>query len=231
MTTKGAIEAELRTKNKVVAGVDEVGRGCIAGPVYAGCVVLNYEALVALPPKQLELIRDSKTLSSSQRARVIAFLDQVALDTCIGVSTVREIEKFGILEATFLAMRRAISKCSQSIDMLLIDGNQPLRSYAGEQRTVVGGDRYCFAIAAASIIAKEARDHYMRDQSLAHPVYGFDRHVGYGTKQHLQAIAEFGICTQHRKNFAPIANAERSSLETKPNKEPKPTYATADTRS
>lgn len=204
-SSKGDLETSLAGLR--IAGVDEVGRGCLAGPVYAGCAVLDFEKCALLNPKDLDLIRDSKTLSSRQRKKATEILAQVGVDLCIGVATVREIEKHGILEACFLAMRRALSKCRTPIDVLLVDGQLRLTGYSGEQKTIIDGDKLCYNIAAASIIAKEARDHYMQEQSRLYPVFGFEKHVGYGTQQHMAAIKEYGVCPLHRRNFAPIREA------------------------
>jgi len=201
---RGEIEAKAKASGLTILGVDEVGRGCLAGPVFAACVAIDYEALAELSDAERNLLRDSKKLSAKQRQAVQLLIARVAKECFIGSATEREIETKGIVGATFLAMHRSIAQCKQSYGLLLVDGNQKLPDYNGDQQTVVGGDNECYAIAAASIIAKEARDLYMREQAEAFPVYGFDKHVGYGTKQHLEMIALHGICHLHRRNFAPI---------------------------
>lgn len=201
---KGKIEEAFRDQGLSVLGVDEVGRGCLAGPVYAACVAIDYKLLNNLDESEKNLIRDSKTLSKKQREKVIPTIKTIAREAYIAHATAREIEELGILDATFLAMRRAISLCSDLYDMVLIDGKTKLRHYNGRQTCVIGGDNSCYAIAAASILAKEARDKFMSQQSTKFPDYGFEKHVGYGTKQHLEALKEFGVCTLHRRNFAPV---------------------------
>ena len=203
--TKGAIERALIEEGRVLAGIDEVGRGCLAGPVVAACVVLDYQKLFALDQITLTKIRDSKTLSTKQRAELINLIETISLDMALGVADAREIESIGILNATFVAMNRAIASLEKiTPNILLVDGNQRIKEQPLDQRAIVKGDSLCYAIAAASIIAKEHRDSYMRGCSVDLPHWGFEKHVGYGTADHLAAIKSHGICHLHRKNFAPI---------------------------
>jgi ribonuclease HII len=201
---RGQIERDLLKMGRILAGVDEVGRGCLAGPVVAACAVLDYEKVDQLAPAMRSLLRDSKTLSASQRQSMLPIIEGVSLDCHHAFASVEEVERLGIVHATFLAMRRAISKCSNSFDLLLVDGKQPLAGHDGEQLNIVKGDNLCYAIAAAAIVAKEARDRYMQEQSEIYPAYGFQAHVGYGTRQHLSMIEAHGICKIHRRNFEPI---------------------------
>lgn len=201
---KGQLEEELTLRGILAAGVDEVGRGCLAGPVVAACVVLNYQALVKLNKKTREKIRDSKTLSPKQRSEQIQCIQAIAVDHAIGDASVSEIEEFGIVNATFMAMNRAITKMKCSIGMLLVDGHLPIRNQSLPQKAIIKGDSLCYAIAAASILAKEYRDQHMREQSELYPAYGFAHHVGYGTAAHLDALKTAGICPLHRRNFSPI---------------------------
>jgi ribonuclease HII len=205
LPTKGAIERTLIEEGRVLAGIDEVGRGCLAGPVVAACVVLDYQKLFDLDQIILAKIRDSKTLSAKQRAELIDLIKTISLDMALGVADPREIESIGILNATFVAMNRAVASLEKiTPSVLLVDGNQRIKAQPLDQRAIVKGDSLCFAIAAASIIAKEHRDSYMRDCSVNLPHWGFEKHVGYGTADHLAAIKSHGICDLHRKNFAPI---------------------------
>ena len=201
---KGEVEYHLLQKQLSSAGLDEVGRGCLAGPVYAAAVILDYDALVGLPAKIREKIRDSKTLSKKQRAEMISVVKEISKAWAISRASVREIESRGIVGATFLAMHRSLKELKMTFDCLLIDGNKPLEGYTGEQKTIVKGDQLCYCIAAASILAKESRDLYMREQAESFPNYGFESHVGYGTKAHIEAVKKHGACSLHRKNFAPI---------------------------
>ena len=204
---KGAIEHTLIEEGYTLAGLDEVGRGCLAGPVVAACVVLDYQKLFALDRRTLSKIRDSKTLSAKQCAELIELIQTISMDISLGTAEPRDIESIGILNATFLAMNRAVSSLQKvKPNLLLVDGNQRIREQPIDQRTIVKGDSLCFAIAAASIIAKEHRDAYMRSCSVELPHWGFEKHVGYGTADHLAAIKSHGICDLHRRNFAPIRN-------------------------
>ena len=202
---KGELEAAQLKADRQPAGVDEVGRGCLAGPVVAAIAVLDYNKLATLDTSDKRLLRDSKTLSTRQRQKILPLLDEICLDYKIGNASVREIESIGIVPATFLAMRRAIERCTAPFDTLFVDGKQRLSEYDRPQVAVIDGDALVYAIAAASILAKEHRDDYMRKISERYPSYGFDTHVGYGTKQHLNALKQHGICPIHRKNFAPVS--------------------------
>lgn len=202
---RGKIEKHLLESHKMIVGIDEVGRGCIAGPIYAAAVQLDYDKLFELDESELNLIRDSKKLSHKQRQKILPVLESIAIESHVCSASVREIEALGIVNANFRAMRRALRLCKNVPEVILLDGNSKLPRYNGKQKTVVGGDSLCFAIAAASIMAKEARDDYMRQQSLKYPEYDFSSNMGYGTKSHMSGISEYGICPLHRKNFGPIA--------------------------
>ncbi len=201
---RGDIEADLIRKGLYPAGVDEVGRGCLAGAVYAAFVVLDYKALAKLDLKTRGLIRDSKKLSHKQRQLIIPIIKDIALAIKVCSVGAREIERVNILEATFLAMHRAASTADIDFDVLLVDGNRPITGYTRPQQTIIKGDEHCYAIAAASIIAKEARDNYMQKAAIKYPEYGFDSHVGYGTAKHLDMVKKHGICELHRRTFGPI---------------------------
>jgi ribonuclease HII len=203
-TKRGRIERELVREGRRLAGVDEVGRGCLAGPVVAGAVILDFKRVARLDKKLRSLLRDSKQLTHPQRARMVPVIHDVALDFAVAEASVDEIEKLGIVQANFLAMRRALQALRVGFDLLLIDGKMPLSGYDGEQRAIIKGDNLCYTIAAASILAKESRDDFMRQQATVFPAYGFDAHVGYSTRQHLAMIDAHGICTLHRRNFDPI---------------------------
>ena len=176
-----------------VAGVDEAGRGCLAGPVVAAAVILPREWT-------LPQINDSKQLTSSQRETLFPLIQQQALSVGVGIVAADVIDQVNILQATYLAMEQAIANLSIAPDYLLVDAvtlkNVPIR-----QQGITKGDSLSISIAAASIIAKVSRDLMMIAYHQQYPHYGFDRHKGYGTKQHRQAIAEFGPCPLHRKTF------------------------------
>ncbi|PCJ66394.1 MAG: ribonuclease HII [Bacteroidetes bacterium] len=181
-------------KGVLEAGCDEAGRGCLAGPVYAAAVIL--------PPRiRLPLLDDSKKLKESIRDILRKQIEKKAIAWAVGICTEREIEKYNILNCSILAMQRAVLKLETKPDHLLIDGNRfnPFDLY--KFTTVIKGDGKYRNIAAASILAKTHRDEYMKNLSLEHPDYGFEKHKGYGTAQHVRAIDEFGYLDCHRKTF------------------------------
>jgi len=176
-----------------VCGVDEAGRGPLAGPVCAAAVLL---------PTGLEIagLNDSKKLSGARREALYDEITARALAYGIAFATVEEIERLNILGATFLAMNRAIAQLDPAPALALIDGNRNT-GIEKPSRCVVGGDAKCASIAAASILAKVTRDRYMLQMALRYPQYGFAEHKGYGTKSHYAALREFGPCEIHRPSF------------------------------
>lgn len=183
----------------LIIGIDEVGRGCIAGPVVAAAVVLG---------ETVKGVRDSKKLSAIQRARLVPLIQAASSHYAIGEASVEEIDDINILQATFLAMQRAVKglglKPGQAL--LRIDGNL-IPGWAQKKwqaEALVGGDDLEPAIAAASILAKEHRDAYMAVQDTLFPGYSFGKHKGYGTAVHLAAMAQLGITPLHRRTFAPV---------------------------
>lgn len=184
-----------------VCGIDEAGRGPLAGPVMTAAVIL---------PQDYELpgLNDSKKLTARKREELYAALmaDERVLK-CVAQASVEEIDNLNILRATHLAMARAAQGLPQQPDMCLIDG-LPVPGFPLPSRSLVKGDARCLSIAAASILAKVSRDHYMQGLARQYPQYGFDRHAGYGTRQHMQAIRQYGITPHHRRSFAPVAQME-----------------------
>ncbi|MDR1304989.1 MAG: ribonuclease HII [Verrucomicrobiales bacterium] len=183
---------------RLIAGIDEAGRGCLAGPVVAGaCVFLAHEHWPAG-------LNDSKQLSRAQRQRLYAALTVSGeLRWSVGVATAAEIDRVNILQATFLAMRRALDGLALTVDLALVDGSQapPLPV---STRMIVKGDSRSPSIAAASILAKETRDRMLERTEQEFPGYGFAKHKGYGTASHLAALARLGPCQIHRRSFAPV---------------------------
>lgn len=179
----------------VVVGLDEAGRGPWAGPVVAACVRLD-------PSRIPDGIDDSKKLSSSRREALCEALTGSA-QVATGLATVEEIDALNILQASLLAMRRAYEALGVQAGLALVDGNRaPMLSCP--VKTVIGGDRKSLSIAAASIVAKVTRDTLMRELAETYPGYGFERHAGYGTQAHQEALRAFGVTPAHRKSFAPI---------------------------
>lgn len=180
-----------------VVGVDEVGRGPLAGPVTAAAVRLD-------PARIPAGLADSKVLSHRQRQRIAAEIHAVASVT-IAHASVQEIDALNILQASLLAMRRAVAGLPGA-DFVLVDGNRVPQGLPMPARAVVRGDALCLSIAAASIVAKVARDAIMVDLAQQYPPYGWDANAGYPTRQHLQALLDFGVTPWHRRSFRPVHN-------------------------
>lgn len=181
-----------------LAGVDEVGRGCLFGPVFAAAVILPHQEEASLAAAGLT---DSKALSPRQRAQLVPLIRRQAGAWAIGQASAAEIDRLGIRGATELAMLRALQRLKRPLQLVLVDGILPLRLWSGPQRTLKGGDRLCLAIAAASVLAKEERDALIRRLAPRFPGYGLERHVGYGTAAHRQALQTLGPTALHRRSF------------------------------
>ena len=182
--------------NLWIAGVDEAGRGPLAGPVVAAAVILD-------PQKHIDGLADSKVLNERKRDSLFDLIKADALSWSIGIAAVEEIDEFNILQATLLAMQRAINGLTIQPDKALIDGNC-LPKLLIPAQAIVKGDSKVKAISAASIVAKVTRDRIMLDYHNQHPDYAFHLHKGYGTKQHLKEIEQFGFLPIHRKSFNPL---------------------------
>lgn len=194
MTELWSIENEIYASGvRVLCGVDEAGRGPLAGPVCAAAVIL---------PQNLEIkgLNDSKKLSEKQREELFSVICDKAVSYGIAFAEVEEIERLNILEATFVAMNRAIKKLSVVPELALIDGNRA-KGIEVPARAIVKGDGKCADIAAASILAKVTRDRYMLEMAKQYPQYHFEKHKGYGTKLHYEALREFGPSPIHRMSF------------------------------
>jgi ribonuclease HII len=185
----------------LMAGVDEAGRGPLAGPVVAAAVILD-------ELKPIRGLNDSKLLSAPTRERLYMEIHAKALCFCIAQASVEEIDELNILQATMLAMRRAVEGLRLRPNKVLVDGNRlPTLRIAAE--AIIGGDAKVKAISAASILAKVHRDRLCQELHLQHPQYGFGEHKGYATPAHLAALKEHGACPQHRRSFAPVREAGR----------------------
>lgn len=183
-----------------VLGVDEVGRGALFGPVVAAAVILPVEALSIL---MVENINDSKKLSSSRRTKLAEKITTLALDWRIGYATTAEIDELNILQATLLAMRRAIVKLRVKPALCLIDGNQLVKNLSIPQVSIVKGDERSLNIAAASIMAKVWRDDLLQRLALKYPLYDLESNKGYGSQRHLLALQQYGPSPLHRQSFRP----------------------------
>jgi ribonuclease HII len=187
---------------KFVGGIDEAGRGPLAGPVVAACVVLRADFPVDDP--NIEMIKDSKQLTERSREEAIKIIYAMPMEVGIGICDHAAIDRINILQASFLAMKKALSSLKQKPEYILLDGNLPIPNLSIPQKTIISGDKTVFAIAAASIVAKVTRDRIMRAEHKKYPAYGFDKHKGYGTKMHLQRLETIGPCPIHRLSFAPV---------------------------
>ena len=190
--------AKEKKFGSIIIGVDEVGRGPLAGPVTAAAVILNDNI-------SLDKINDSKKLSSLQRESIF---NQIIINSkcAIGFATVSEIDKLNILQASLLAMKRSVESLKEKKAIILIDGKFSYDKNNENIKTFIKGDQLYPSIAAASIIAKVVRDRYMTLMSEKYQNYGWDKNAGYGTKKHILAIKEYGITPAHRKSFSPIHN-------------------------
>ena len=194
-----AIERELRNaRGPLLAGVDEVGRGPLAGPVVACAVVMPADA------RAIRGVDDSKTLTASERDTLASRILERAQAVSIGAASVREIDRLNIYHASVLAIRRAITRLAVAPDHVVIDGLL-IRTLGIEHTAVVGGDARCHSIACASIIAKVTRDRLMQALARRYPHYRWDTNVGYGTRAHQAGLASHGLTAHHRRSFAPVS--------------------------
>lgn len=189
-----------------ICGVDESGRGPLAGPVFAACVMLH-------PARPIKGLADSKTLSEQERDRLTLIIKEYSLAWAIGFASVKEIDRMNILQATLLAMKRAVKALSLVPTRVLVDGNQSPR-LSCPVTAIVRGDSLIPEISAASIIAKTARDAEMVVLHRRFPYYGFDRHKGYSTERHLEALRVHGVSVVHRRSFAPVRELMGEAVKT-----------------
>ncbi len=185
-----------------MAGIDEAGRGPLAGPVYAAAAVIDRTRAAR---KLLRMIDDSKKLSHQQREEAYeAMIVSGVVQFAIAEASVEEIDRINILQATFLAMRRALQALAEQPEVVLVDGNRAPPQLGCRAETIVGGDAHSYSIAAASIFAKVARDRYMTKLAETFPGYGWESNRGYGSAQHLDALTLLGPTPHHRMSFAPL---------------------------
>ncbi len=195
---RSKLQVEFMKYSNLIAGVDEAGRGPLAGPVVACAVIFH-------PDKPIQGAIDSKKLSAKLREKWYDIIMEQALCVSVAFATVEEIEELNILHATMLAMQRAVEGLTIPPSRVVIDGNRcPILPYPAE--AIIGGDDSVPVISAASIIAKVERDRLMIEHDKTYPEYGFAKHKGYGTQQHIAALNQWGVTPIHRKTFAPVAN-------------------------
>lgn len=192
---------------RFLAGVDEAGRGPIAGPVVAACVLVR-------EPFCLEGVRDSKTLSEGMREQLFERIRREAIAWSVGIASPREIEQLNILRASLLAMRRALQALPLNPHQLLVDGKFPVPDCPVPQEAIIDGDARHPVISAASIVAKVVRDRMMRELDRLYPAYGFAQHKGYPTPAHLRKLECYGACAQHRRTYMPLTQLRLRMEET-----------------
>jgi ribonuclease HII len=182
-----------------IAGIDEAGRGPLAGPVVAAAVIL---------PVGIEIsgLNDSKKLTEKKRESLFDIIKREAIASAIGIIDNKTIDRINILQATFRAMSKAVSKLQLKPGLCLIDGNHKIPSLSLLQEAIVSGDAKSACIAAASILAKVTRDRLMLEYAKQYPIYGFEKHKGYGTKEHIEALKQHGACPIHRTTFSPVSD-------------------------
>ncbi len=191
--------------NGFAAGVDEAGRGPWVGPVVAGCAVFLSRGV---DERLLQNLNDSKKLSKKKREMLYDLLQQEkAKGTMligIGEASAAEIDNINILNASFLAMKRAIAAAGAKPDLVLVDGNREPKDFGFKTKAVVKGDAKSYSISAASILAKVYRDRLLEEMAQKYPGYGFEKNAGYGTKAHIEGLKQFGVTPEHRKSYAPV---------------------------
>ena len=188
----------MSTHKYLIAGVDEVGKGCLFGPVFAGAVILSKENETTLLNQGL---KDSKKLSHRQRFKLVPSIKENSIAWSLGQASAREIDRIGIREATEKAMVRALEKFSSPPDLILVDGILPIRPWSGKQKTQVRGESHFPSIAAASVLAKEARDELIKRLAPTYSLYGLEKNKGYGTEIHRKNLIKTGPTKLHRKSF------------------------------
>ena len=188
----------MEAKYSMVAGVDEVGKGCLFGPVFASAVILDKTNETNLLSHGL---KDSKKLNSQKRQKLVPLIKKHSIAWAIGQSSAREIDSIGIRDATEKAMLRALQKFPSPPGLILVDGILPIRLWPGEQKTQVRGESHFASIAAASVLAKETRDELIKRLALKFNIYGLDKNKGYGTEIHRTSLIKSGPSKLHRKSF------------------------------
>lgn len=195
MSRWSAVERSLRGEGvRLIAGVDEVGRGPLAGPVFACAVIMPPDA------RAIAGVEDSKKLSAAERERLARRIREKAVCVALGAASVREIAVLNIYQATALAMRRALRRLAQRPEAVLVDG-KPIKTLGVAHQAFVGGDSRIYSIACASIVAKVARDRLMRQLAVRYPAYGWEQNAGYGTARHMEALRGEGLTPHHRVSF------------------------------
>lgn len=197
---------------KIIGGLDEAGRGPLAGPVVAACVVWGSDFDAGkLEYTELKFLRDSKRIDKKKREQLFKIIHEEALEVGVGICDHKTIDRANIFQATFLAMKKALSALKNKPNFILIDGKFIIPNSSYEQKAIIKGDSKIFSIIAASIIAKVTRDCIMMKMHEQYPEYGFDQHKGYGTKLHQETLKKYGPCPIHRISFRPVKRLIKQS--------------------
>lgn len=186
---------------KLLGAIDEAGRGPLAGPVVAACIIVNQDFRLS---GKLRHIKDSKKLSEKKREELFDIIQAEFIEVGVGICDHKTIDRINILEASFLAMKKAIGALKSKPDTVILDGKFPIPNLSIPQKPIIRGDNQVFSIAAASIIAKVTRDRIMHKFHKRYPKYGFNKHKGYGTKMHMKSLEKHGPCPFHRQSFKPV---------------------------
>ncbi|MFH1427450.1 MAG: ribonuclease HII [Patescibacteria group bacterium] len=187
---------------KLIGAIDEAGRGPLAGPVVAACVLISDGC--TMKNKELKNIKDSKKLTAKKREELYDVILEEFDEVGIGICDQQTIDKINILQAAFLAMKKAIGSLKKKPDYIILDGGFPIPNFSLKQKNIIKGDSKVFSIATASIIAKVTRDRIMNAMHEKYPQYSFNEHKGYGTRQHLECLRMYGPCPIHRLSFKPV---------------------------
>jgi ribonuclease HII len=191
---------------EIIGALDEAGRGPLAGPVVAACVIFKANFSIN---NDLKTVNDSKKLTAKKREELFEFIKESFIEVGVGICDHQTIDRINILQATFLAMKKAIGSIKNKPDFLMIDGSIKLPNCSTPQQAYIKGDEKIFAIAAASIIAKVTRDGIMREMDKLYPNYGFVKHKGYGTKFHIEKLKQYGPCPIHRLSFNKVKDGSK----------------------
>jgi len=187
---------------KLIAGIDEAGRGPLAGPVVAACVVVTPD--FKIDSEELKTIKDSKKLTAKKREELFDIIKDKFIEVGVGICDNETIDRINILQATFLAMKKSVGSLKDKPNFLLVDGGFKIPNTSYNQLNVIRGDSLVFSIAAASIIAKVTRDRIMQAMHEQYPQYEFLKHKGYGTRLHMERLKQYGPCSIHRQSFRPV---------------------------
>ncbi len=195
-------EKQCLDNYKIIGGIDEAGRGPLAGPVVAACVLIDKK--FKIQNSELYSVGDSKRLSPKKRDKLFEIINSEFFRIGVGICDSQTVDRINVLQATFLAMKKAIGALKEKPEFIIVDGNSKLPNISIKQASIIKGDSKIFVVAVASIVAKVSRDRIMMKYHKLYPQYEFDQHKGYGTKLHMERLAKYGPCKIHRLSYAPV---------------------------